>query len=571
MRAWPGTGLPALLAACTLALPCAHAQLPPGVPLDQLRRPSEVPLPAPEPAQPPPRLKVPEAPPRPHEEPLLSQALRFEARGFRFTGNTVFPTAELQALAAPLVGRSIGNLDLDELRLAITRKYVEAGYINSGAVIPDQDVADGIVTLHVVEGRLSAIALGGAHRYDEDVLRKRIAYGARGPLNVNTLQEHMQVLLQDPLIERIAAELAPGAEPGEAVLRVDVTSAPVWVAGATLSNERSPSVGADQAEAHVLARNLLGRGDTLYLRPAYTDGVRDLVFGASVPVHAAGTALHLRAQRTRSHLVEWPLNELDIVARSRSLELGLSHPLIAAPSRTLSLNGWLARRDTRSFLLGEPSRFAGAPDGRVRVSVLRVGADGVDRSAAHVLAGRLQLSHGLDAFGATVADGGVPDSRFTALLAQLQWVLRVPGSDGYVVLRADAQRANDALPGSEKYALGGVESVRGYRKDLLVRDNGWLASIEYRHLLGHLPWAGGGSDTGPLHAAVFFDTGRAWNRAEPASGQRLASIGPGLRWEPAPGAEVQLYYGKALKSVTTLTRTAQDRGIHFRVGISRPF
>jgi hemolysin activation/secretion protein len=530
-----------------------------------------VPLPAPEPQQPPARLELPGKVQPPPQLPVLSQGVRFQARGFRFAGNTVFKDADLQALAAPLVGSSIGNSELDELRLAVTRKYVEAGYINSGAVIPDQDVSDGIVTLQIVEGRLGEIILGGAHRYDEDFLRARIRYGARGLLNVNSLQGHMQVLLQDPLIERISAELAPGAQPGEAVLRTDVTSAPLFVAGVTLSNERSPAVGADQAEVLVSARNLFGRGDTLYLRPGYTEGLRDLVLGFGLPLNAAGTALSLRAQRSRSRLVEWPLNELDIVARSRSLELGLSHPIVATPRRTINLTGWLARRDTRSFLLGEPSRFVGAPDGHVRVSVLRLGADGVDRSSAHVLAARLQVSYGLDAFGSTIAGSGVADSRFTALLAQMQWVQRLGGTSGYVVARADSQRANDALPGSEKYALGGADSVRGYRKDLLVRDNGWLASIEYRHVLGHLPWSGAGSGEGPILAAVFFDTGRAWNRNDPASATRISSIGPGLRWEPLRGAELQLYYGKALKDIATPTRTAQDRGLHLRVGFTRPF
>jgi hemolysin activation/secretion protein len=386
------------------------------------------------------------------------------------------------------------------------------------------------------------------------------------------LQERLQVLLQDPLIERISAELAPGGAPGEAVLRADVASAPLFLAGITLSNERSPLVGAEQAEAYFAVRNLLGRGDILSLRPAYTEGVRDLAFAFSVPVLPGGTTLHLHGQRTRSRIVESPLDQLDVRARSRSLELGLSQPLVTNPRQSVQLAGWLVRRDTRNFFLGEPSDFVpGAPDGRVRVSVLRIGLDGVDRSPERVLAGRLQVSHGIDAFGATVAAGGAPDSRYTSLLAQAQWVQRLAASGSYAILRFDAQRANDTLPSSERYSLGGAESVRGYRKDLLVRDNGWLASIEYRHLLGYLPWSGGRSGEGALFASVFFDTGRAWNRDDPASATRIAAIGPGVRWEPLPGTELQLYYGKALKRVDTPTRTAQDRGLHFRIGFSRPF
>jgi hemolysin activation/secretion protein len=556
-------------------LPAAStpAQVPRAAPpVEQLRRPSEVPLPVPEPEQPPARLKLPQEPPLP-SAPTLSQGVRFEARGFRFYGNTLVSDAELQAIAEPFVGRSIGNAELDELRVRVTRRYVDAGYINSGAVIPDQDVSEGIVAMRIVEGRLGDIALGGTHRFDPDFLRARIRRGAPGVLNVNRLQEHMQVLLQDPLIERISAELGPGAELGEAVLRADVVSAPLFLAGVMFNNERSPVVGADQVEGFVAVRNLLGRGDIFSIRPGYSEGLRDVAFAISLPLSAGGTTLHLRGQRTRSRIVESPLDQLDISARSRSLEIGLSQPIVTRPRQTLNATGWLVRRDTRNFFLDEPSPFIpGAPDGHLKTSVARLGLDGVDRTQDRVLAARLQVSYGLDAFGATISGAGTPDSRFTAWLAQAQWVQRIAALGGHTIVRAELQRANGTLPSSERYSLGGVDNVRGYREDLLVRDSGWLMSFEYRHPVGYLPWSGSAAPgEGSIHLALFADVGRAWNRHDPAGGTRIYSVGPGVRYEPVAGMELQLYYGKALKDVPTPTRTAQDRGVHFRLGYTRAF
>jgi len=561
-----------LCLACSGLLRVAPAHAQASVPLDQLRRPSEVPLPAPEAVRPAPRIEVPALPTVP--QPRLSEGIHFRARGFRFEGNTVVAEAELQALAAPYVGRELGNAELDALRLAITRRYVEAGYINSGAVLPDQDVQDGIVVFRVVEGRLAEIVLGGPHRYDPAFLRDRIALGAPEVLDINRLQEHLQVLLQDPLIERIRAELAPGAALGEAVLRADVVSAPTFLGSIAASNERSPSVGADQIEAFLAARNLLGRGDVLTLRPAFTQGVNDYAASYVLPLTPGGTALQLRAERTRSRIVESPLDELDIYARSRSYELGLTHPLVALPRTSLNLSGWFARRETRSYFLGEPSPFIpGAPDGRTKLSILRLALEGVDRSPERVAAARVQLSQGIDAFDATVSGRGTPDSRFTAVLAQLQWVQRVQENRSYFVARAEVQQANDLLPGSERYAIGGADSVRGYRKELIVRDSGWFGSIEYRHLLGHLPWSAHDAVAaeGPLHLALFTDAGRGWNHSSPAAALRIYSIGAGLRWEPAPGMDWQVYYGKALKDVDTPTRTLQDHGVHLRFAYTRAF
>src|SRR5262245_31999947 len=195
----------------------------PSIPLDQLPRPSDQPLPAPPPIVPKPPIVLPPAPAP--DAPALSRGVRVLAKGFRFVGNTIIPEEELQAIAAPYVGRELGNAELEELRLALTRRYVEAGYVNSGAVVPDQDVSDGVITFRIVEGRLSEIVVGGANGFRAPYLQDRLALGAGPPLNVNEMQERMQLMLQDPQIANMSAELAPGVERGDAVLRVDVTEA----------------------------------------------------------------------------------------------------------------------------------------------------------------------------------------------------------------------------------------------------------------------------------------------------------------------------------------------------------
>src|SRR5688572_25252910 len=79
-----------------------------------------------------PRFELPPAPAFP--EPRLSPSIRIFVSRFRVSGATAFPPAELEALVARHAGRVIGNDELEEARLAITRHYVAAGYINSGAV-----------------------------------------------------------------------------------------------------------------------------------------------------------------------------------------------------------------------------------------------------------------------------------------------------------------------------------------------------------------------------------------------------------------------------------------------------
>ena len=117
-----------------------------------------------------------------------------------------------------------------------------------------------------------------------------------------------------------------------------------------------------------------------------------------------------------------------------------------------------------------------------------------------------------------------------------------------------------------------MDSVRGYRKDVMVRDTGWFGSVEYRHTVAHLSLRPGAeAGEGALRVALFADLGQARDRAGAnPSPSFLASYGPGLRWEPLPGVELQVYRGIAQKNITTPTRTSQDRGLHLRLTFARP-
>lgn len=554
----------ALLTACV----SSWAQV--SVPLDQLPRPSEQPLPQAPSLVPKPEIVLPPLP-RP-DGPALSRGLTVTARAFRFVGNTVLSAEELERIAAPFVGRPIGNAELEELRQLVTRRYIEAGYVNSGAVIPDQDVADGVVTLQIVEGRVSQIVVGGAQGFRPGVLANRLALGVGPPLNVNDLQERMQLMLQDPLIAQLSAQLAPGIAPGEAVLRVDVAEAKRYLAGIALDDDRSPAVGAYQAQPFFAARNVLGLGDVLGVRGAFTSGVDEGTLTYGVPLTARGLALNARYVNTRSRIVEEPLDQLDISARSQAFDVGLSYPLWQTVQGEVSTTATLSRRSTRSYFLGEPSTFIpGAPDGKIVTAAVRLGVEGVWRTQAQVLAGRLLVSRGFDGLGSTIAPEEFPDSVFTTAIVQLQWV-RLVGANGQFIARGDLQRAFDPLVGSEKYALGGLDSVRGYRKDALVRDSGRFVSAEVRYLIGRYPLIRGpAGGEGALRLAAFFDYGQVWDYAASDQKRPLSSAGPGIRWEPVRGSELALYYGRQLRTLNTPTETLPDRGFNVRLTLSYAF
>ncbi|HEX2648779.1 MAG TPA: ShlB/FhaC/HecB family hemolysin secretion/activation protein [Burkholderiales bacterium] len=512
-------------------------------------------------------------PPPPAERPAPRSGLSVVVSRFRVTGATVFSAAELEQALAPWTGRRLADEDLEEARRAITARYLAAGYVNSGAIIPDQTIAEGTLEIRVIEGRLAEVVVGGANAFRPGFIRERVELAAGPPLNVQRLQERMQVMLQNPQIERINAELGPGAEPGEAVLKLDVTEAKQQTLGFTLANNRSPAVGANHGEGTLVFRNKLGFGEALGLRFGRTEGLVEWGANLAVPVSPRDTLFTLKYERTGAEVIEPPFDQIDIRSSTRNAEAGLTQPLVRTLSREVAVGAVISNRDNASFLLGQPFSFTpGLVDGRSSVSALRLVGDWSERSNDEVLAVRVTASHGLALFGSTVHPG-FPDSKFDSRLAQLQWARRLGREAGQVVVRADWQHANGSLLPAEKFAVGGLQSVRGYRENALVRDHGWAASIEYRRPVGRFPLgaARGGPEDGLLELAVFTDAGKARDDGEAA--RRLSSWGVGLRWAPAPGVLAQLYKGFARQRIDDLTptRTLADRGVHFLVALQTLF
>ena len=481
--------------------------------------------------------------------------------GVRFEGNTVLADAELETVAAPFLNRPIGRADLEELRLRLTRFYVDKGYLNSGALLPDQEVAGGVLTYRIIEGQLGEIRVEGTGTLNPDYVSERLRIGAGPPFNVDALRERFQLLLTDPLFEQLNGRLVPGSRRGEAALELTVKRARPYDMSLSVDNYSPPSVGAERLMMSWVARNITGHGDVADLSIGFTDGRASLYGGFAVPVTPRDTVVFARFEVSDTSVVEESLDALDIETRIQGVEVGISHPLKRSLSETLALGGKLVVRDSESTLLGVPFSFSlGEEDGESKITALRLTQDYANRAPRQVMSARSTLSIGLDALNATRHHGNRPDSRYLAWLGQARFARRLLDDDrAELLLRADAQLASDALLPMERLALGGRYSVRGYRENTLVRDSGYAASAEFRYRVAQSP------DWGVLHLGPFVDYGQGWNKRGPKDRETLFSLGLGLVWSWSDRVSAELFIAEDLDGAPDQTdHDLQDDGIHFR-------
>ncbi|MEI2579877.1 ShlB/FhaC/HecB family hemolysin secretion/activation protein [Scytonema sp. PRP1] len=500
---------------------------------------------------------------------------------FNFEGNTAFSDEKLESLLQDFIKVPLSFPELLRTRTVITDYYVCKGYITTGAYIPiprDQTVGS-TVTIKIVEGSVEEIRVNGTRRLNSGYVRSRLRLGTSTPLNQNKLLNAIRLLQIDPLIESISAELRAGVKPGTNVLEVQVTEADSFSSQINLNNGRSPSVGSFNRGIGLTQANLLGLGDGLSVSYNNTQGSNNVNLSYTLPLNARNGTLSFSYGTSSSAVIERPFNELDINSDSRYYQLNLRQPIIQTPSQEFAL-GLIASRtesETSAKVFGPlPEGFAISPgadsEGRTRISAIRFYQEWVKQSRSQVLAARSQFSFGIDAFNATI-NRNPPDSRFFVWRGQFQWV-RLFGlyldnlpTAPTLLFRTDVQLADRPLALVEQFGLGGIDSIRGYRQDALLTDNGVLASIEFR-----LPVARIREWQTVVQLIPFAEVGYGWDRGDlqlPGP-NTIASVGLGLQVVQSRYFRARLDWGIPLVNLDSEKRTWQENGIYFSLELN-PF
>lgn len=491
----------------------------------------------------------------------------------KFIGNRVFSNEDLQRAIMGDPGDSDNPVathytltDLRAIIERITKLYNDERYINSWATIPEQVVQNGEVTIAIVEGGLQEIRLrrpeGTPNLLASAYICDRLALAAR-PLNLNHMLDALRQLQLNPLIKKVDAELTPGDYLDSQILTVTVEEANSLQLTTGFDNGRPPSVGTQRSLVRLSEGNLSGIGDRLDLTFSHTEGSNNLESRYVVPVNARDGTVSLTLGLGTSKVTESPFDYLDLRGDSLTWGLQFRQPIYKTYQSEVALSLGLGNRFSQTSILGFDFPLSeGADDeGRLRVTSLTFGQEWTQRGDRDFLGLRSQFSLGFDAFGATINETA-PDSRFFHWQGQGTWLHRFP-NQSQLLVQGLVQLGDRPLLAQEQFTLGGLGTVRGYRQDIVSRDNGAFLSVEYQHPL----WGKPNKSLGQLSAATFLDWGAGWQ--SPQRGEKdyqtLASWGLGLLWTPRDDVTVQAYWGLPLLEVDSRNNTLQENGFHFVV------
>ena len=484
--------------------------------------------------------------PKKEDLPPIPQAekVKFVLHRLIIEGNTVFTESELRVLYQDKLGKEISLADLLKIPTLITKKYRDAGFVLTHAIIPPQTIdRSGTVRIQMIEGYIHAVHVKGKltsgnqhllEQYGERIARVR-------PTTMATLERYA-LLANDLPGLKVRFVLVPSvSEPGAADLTVLAREHHFGMEAST-DNLATKIYG---SEEYTLMGSVHGvtPGGSLSARTVQSYEASRLQFyelAYQQQLNSDGLTWITRGNtaKTDPDLAVVGLEGLDSPGKSTDLSTMLRYPILRSRRQNLfwdlEFEGLNSNTDFISDTLFED---------RIRSVRTGVTYDFLDPlQGMNVWYG--QFSQGFDALGAEASPPSRPGgelayskvkgylSRSQPLPQHFSWYIATEGQYGF-----------DELLSAEEFGYGG--SVFGYAYDPseITGDRGISGKTELRYTLfpTHIP-------VQYSQLFIYYDVGEVWNinSGTQPSVESAASAGGGIRAELKKHITLSFLIGKPL-------------------------
>ena len=135
-------------------------------------------------------------------------------------------------------------------------------------------------------------------------------------------------------------------------------------------------------------------------------------------------------------------------------------------------------------------------------------------------------------------------------MTQASWVESVSSNDTLLIVKLMHQYTDQSVVSMEQFSLGGMNTIRGYRENQLIRDNAVVISPELR-----IPVYKDRYGKALVYMIPFFDYGTGWNTNGPRNRETIYSAGLASRTTQATTSTWPYTGGMRLRISTFPTTT----------------
>ena len=393
------------------------------------------------------------------------------AQSFRIEGVAVEDSAylerdEIADVTGKYIRRPITFADLQQMLEEINGLYARAGVPTAQAILPPQEVSDGILRVSLVEAEIEAVEFEGLRNTSERFLRRNITLPAGEKPDFDRLERDLRIF---DIAHDISPQLrfAPGEAVGSTRAVISADEPQRFAFTASLDNFGRPETGEQRISAFGRWSSVTGVRDSLSFQLQASEGANSVSAGYSRPVGPGGGRVVATLSVAQSSIIGGEFTPVSIVSDSVGGSLSYRRPAWVRPDSHWLLEGGLSFDQTTSSIDGLEFADIELLDLFVTARYNRRLANAVLGFSAGLRIGRAE------ALGTTETEGDY-------------WLLFGEGTYARPLGERLMFNANlryqyaqgENLPVARLFTVGGVSTVRGYPNDIRGGDSGVLVNLQ---------------------------------------------------------------------------------------------
>lgn len=501
----------------------------------------------------------------PERSEAREQQARFDVFEYRVEGATLLPAIVVEQAVYPHLGEQKTLADVEKAREALEKAYHGAGYLTVLVSIPQQKVGGGVVRLAVTEAPVNRLRVVESRYFSLGEIKAGAPELAEGNVpNFPQMQKELAALNRSA-DRKITPVLRPGKTPGTVEVDLKVKDTLPFHGNVELNDRYSQDTTRTRLTASGRWDNLWqkqhGLGITVQTAPENPDESR--VFSASYtwPL-ASGDYLAFYGVKSESDVAA--VGTLNVIGNGTIFGARYIKPLRSRRDgffHTATLGV-----DYKDFDQSVALNGGGGFETPITYMPFTLGWDGTWLGEGRST--KLGVAFNFHLRGLVADEQEFADKRFKGRANYAY--LRGTGShsetwnNGWGAnVRLGWQVSAQPLISNEQFAIGGVDTVRGYLESAALGDNGFALSLEAVTPNFATKF---GDALDDVRFLAFIDGGMVQVRAPITADDRftLAGAGVGIRLKGWRGVFAGLDWAIALNERGNTERG--DSRAHFRLG-----
>ena len=389
-----------------------------------------------------------------------------QIKNFQFSGNKLLTDQELQSIVEKWKGRTLTFEDLQNVITDIQEYYSSKNRIGK-ALLPEQEIKDGIVSIKIIEGVLGDVVVEQTSPKPRMAVEtvKKYFKGEKDSAYIDTKDLQRKIfILNDLAGVNATGTYEQGQKEGESNFKVTLQDTPFFKGEVVAANYGSKSTGSNQALANLSFNNISGIGDLFTVNGIKSSG-SDYVQGSyAVPILYDGLKLALNASKLNYQTLSSFSSTNQSKGDAKTYAANFTYPVFRTDRASVNAK---VGYETKDYLNTNVLTAATISD--YKIDNMIAGLNGFlynnDQSSisynANVTFGRLKIN---DAAQETSDNTSAKTKgSFEKLAFNISRNQTLPNlKNTNWLISVDGQTANKNLNSSEQMSLGGPYAVRAY-------------------------------------------------------------------------------------------------------------